>query len=41
MIRTKGEAGTGDVVQAVTHMRTISDDIRRVKNSPREELMTL
>ena len=41
MIRTKGEAGTGDVVQAVTHMRTINDDIRRVKNTPKEELMTL
>ena len=41
MIRTKGEAGTGDVMQAVTHMRTISDNIRRVKSSPREELMTL
>ncbi len=41
MIRTKGEAGTGDVVQAVTHMRTICDDMRRVKNSPKEELMTL
>ncbi|MCI1969363.1 MAG: pyridoxal 5'-phosphate synthase lyase subunit PdxS [Clostridium luticellarii] len=41
MIRTKGEAGTGDVVQAVTHMRCIMDDIRRVKNSPKEELMTL
>lgn len=41
MIRTKGEAGTGDVVQAVTHMRTMMDDIRRVKNSPKEELMTL
>lgn len=41
MIRTKGEAGTGDVVEAVTHMRTMSDDIRRVTNAPREELMTL
>lgn len=41
MIRTKGEAGTGDVVQAVVHMRCIMDDIRRVKNSPKEELMTL
>ena len=41
MIRTKGEAGTGDIVQAVTHMRTINDDIRRVKNAPKEELMTL
>lgn len=41
MIRTKGEAGTGDVVQAVTHMRSIMDEIRMVKNSPRDELMTL
>ncbi|PRR80197.1 pyridoxal 5'-phosphate synthase lyase subunit PdxS [Clostridium vincentii] len=41
MIRTKGEAGTGDVVEAVTHMRTVNDDIRRVKNAPKEELMTL
>lgn len=41
MIRTKGEAGTGDVVQAVKHMRCIMDDIRRVKNSPKNELMTL
>ncbi|HEY5524330.1 MAG TPA: pyridoxal 5'-phosphate synthase lyase subunit PdxS [Clostridium sp.] len=41
MIRTKGEAGTGDVVEAVTHMRTMKADIRRVKNAPKEELMTL
>lgn len=41
MIRTKGEAGTGDVVEAVTHMRTMLADIRRVKNAPKEELMTL
>lgn len=41
MIRTKGEAGTGDVVQAVTHMRCIMDDIRKVKNSSKNELMTL
>lgn len=41
MIRTKGEAGTGDVVEAVTHMRAMNDDIRKVKNSPKEELMTL
>lgn len=41
MIRTKGEAGTGDVVQAVTHMRSIMDDIGKVKSSSREELMTL
>lgn len=41
MIRTKGEAGTGDVVQAVTHMRCIMDELRKVKNSPKDELMTL
>ena len=41
MIRTKGEAGTGDVVQAVIHMRTIMDDMRRVKNSPKDQLMTI
>lgn len=41
MIRTKGEAGTGDVVQAVTHMRCMMDEIRKVKNSPKDELMTL
>lgn len=41
MIRTKGEAGTGDVVEAVKHMRTLTDEISRVKNAPKEELMTL
>ncbi|WP_123053206.1 pyridoxal 5'-phosphate synthase lyase subunit PdxS [Clostridium sp. JN-1] len=41
MIRTKGEAGTGDIVQAVTHMRCIMDEMRKVKNSPKDELMTL
>jgi len=41
MIRTKGEAGTGDIVQAVKHMRCIMDEMRRVKNSPKDELMTL
>lgn len=41
MIRTKGEAGTGNVVEAVRHMRCIMDDIRKVKNVPKEELMTL
>jgi pyridoxal 5'-phosphate synthase pdxS subunit len=40
MIRTKGEAGTGNVVEAVRHMRTISAEIRRLQNLPREELMT-
>lgn len=41
MIRAKGEAGTGDVVQAVTHMRKIMDEIREIKNAPKEELMTI
>lgn len=41
MIRTKGEAGTGDVVQAVTHMRQIMSEITYVKNSSPEELMTI
>jgi pyridoxal 5'-phosphate synthase pdxS subunit len=40
MLRTKGEAGTGDVVEAVRHMRTIMDDIRRLQNLPEEEWMT-
>lgn len=41
MIRTKGEAGTGDVVEAVTHMRTMTEQIRKIQNSSEEELMTL
>ncbi|SFB34214.1 pyridoxal 5'-phosphate synthase lyase subunit PdxS [Clostridium frigidicarnis] len=41
MIRTKGEAGTGNVVEAVTHMRQMVDDIKKVKNANREELMTI
>lgn len=41
MIRTKGEAGTGDVVEAVRHARQVMDDIRRVQNAPEEELMTI
>jgi pyridoxal 5'-phosphate synthase pdxS subunit len=41
MIRTKGEPGTGNVVEAVRHMRQINADIRRVKNAPDEELMTI
>jgi len=40
MIRTKGEAGTGDVVEAVRHARSVLDDIRRLTNLPEEELMT-
>lgn len=39
MIRTKGEAGTGNVVEAVRHMRTITSQIRRLENMPKEELM--
>jgi pyridoxal 5'-phosphate synthase pdxS subunit len=40
MIRTKGEAGTGDVVEAVRHARTVIDEIRKLQNMPEEELMT-
>ncbi|MEP6776049.1 MAG: pyridoxal 5'-phosphate synthase lyase subunit PdxS [Chloroflexota bacterium] len=40
MIRTKGEAGTGNVVEAVRHMRTVWDGIRKLQNMPREELMS-
>src|SRR5665648_890698 len=40
MIRTKGEAGTGDVVEAVRHARTLFGEIRRLQNMPDEELMT-
>jgi len=39
MIRTKGEAGTGDVVEAVRHARTVFGEIRRLMNLPDEELM--
>jgi pyridoxal 5'-phosphate synthase pdxS subunit len=39
MIRTKGEAGTGDVVEAVRHARTVFGDIRRLLNLPLEEVM--
>lgn len=38
MIRTKGEAGTGDVVQAVTHMRTLMSEIAQVKAMREDEL---
>ncbi|MBD3370612.1 pyridoxal 5'-phosphate synthase lyase subunit PdxS [Candidatus Fermentibacteria bacterium] len=40
MIRTKGEAGTGNVVEAVRHARSVLDDIRRLQSTPPEELMT-
>ena len=38
MIRSKGEAGTGDVSNATTHMRTIRDEMRRLANLPEDEL---
>lgn len=40
MIRTKGEAGTGDVVEAVRHARTVLGDIKRLVAMPEEELMS-
>ena len=39
MIRTKGEAGTGNIVEAVRHMRAVMDTIRKLVNMPEEELM--
>jgi len=41
MIRTKGEAGTGDVVEAVRHMRNIKDEMARIAAMPTEELMSI
>ena len=40
MIRTKGEAGTGDVVEAVRHARSVLGEIRRLRDMPSEELMS-
>jgi pyridoxal 5'-phosphate synthase pdxS subunit len=39
MIRTKGEAGTGNIVEAVRHMRAVMDGIRELVQMPQEELM--
>ena len=39
MIRTKGEAGTGDVVEAVRHMRSVQDNIRKLQTMPDDELV--
>jgi pyridoxal 5'-phosphate synthase pdxS subunit len=39
MIRTKGEAGTGNIVEAVRHMRAVQDGIRRLHTLPEEELV--
>ena len=41
MIRTKGEAGTGDVVNAVTHMRTMTSEIKEIQKAGKEELMAI
>lgn len=40
MIRSKGEAGTGNIVEAVRHLRTITDGIRKLTIIPEEELMS-
>jgi pyridoxal 5'-phosphate synthase pdxS subunit len=40
MIRTKGEAGTGDIVEAVRHIRTVNDGIKRLQGLGKEQLMT-
>lgn len=40
MIRTKGEAGSGNVVEAVRHMRAVMGEIRRIQHLPEEELMS-
>jgi pyridoxal 5'-phosphate synthase pdxS subunit len=40
MIRTKGEAGTGNIVEAVRHMRAVQDGIRRLQALPVDELTT-
>lgn len=39
MIRTKGEAGTGNIVEAVRHMRAVQDEIRKLQALPEEELV--
>ena len=39
MIRTKGEAGTGDIVEAVRHMRTVMGEIRKIQSMSQDELM--
>ena len=39
LIRTKGEAGSGNIVEAVRHIRTITNEIKMVKNLDKEELM--
>jgi pyridoxal 5'-phosphate synthase pdxS subunit len=41
MIRSKGEPGTGNIIEAVRHLREITDTIRRLQWAPKEELMTI
>ncbi len=41
MIRSKGEPGTGNIIEAVRHLREITDMIRRLQHAPKEELMTI
>jgi pyridoxal 5'-phosphate synthase pdxS subunit len=41
MMRTKGEAGTGDIVEAVRHMRAVNEAIRRLKDMPPEEVIVM
>ena len=41
MMRTKGEAGTGNIVEAVRHMRAVMDGIRRLASAPQSELMAM
>ena len=41
MIRTKGEPGTGDVVEAVRHIRMVNKEIRAVQAATKQELMTI
>jgi len=41
MIRSKGEPGTGNIVEAVRHLRTITDAIRRISVAPTEEYMSI
>ena len=40
MIRTKGEAGTGDVIEAVRHARSVLGEVKHLQTKPEEELMT-
>jgi pyridoxal 5'-phosphate synthase pdxS subunit len=41
MIRSKGEPGTGNIIEAVRHLREITDTIRRLQYAPKEELMSI